>query len=347
MTVVNQLYNNSQVRRADVSATANYAVLEAFDPPFKPAVPWMEPQYSVIEGQLPPGLEVQPNSGAIQGTPRAAGFFSATLGVADSVSGMTLPAKIVNITVQPALAWSGETQIKAELLVTPGELFFWSCRSTLSPSGGRAPLTFELAAGSVPSGLEVQETECAVFGVANTNASGTQARLLVKDANNATATELALNFTIAPRLTVANAIVLPASPQLVLVNRSQSIPLLRTEHAGTRNLSCFSVSPLPPGLIIDPNQCLLNGTPTLAGNYSIRLGFLNISNGARGVFEPAVEITVNDCESCIAEQAQWKRALVFGLPLGLGAPFSLFVFFVFCKRERDVNRVVGVAPNRV
>jgi hypothetical protein len=100
-------------------------------------------QWSRTAGSLPGGLSLSA-SGAITGTPTAAGVSSFTVRVADS--GGRTASKMLTMTVDaPALTISTAT-ISAGTVGTPYSF-------TLASTGGRAPYAWRIADGALPGGL--------------------------------------------------------------------------------------------------------------------------------------------------------------------------------------------------
>ena len=113
--------------------------------------------YSITSGSLPAGLTLDPNSGAIQGTPQAAGTYPFTAQVMDS-SGSTANTATsscgIAITTPPAsptLACSAATG----LVNTPYS-------SNLVATNGTPPYTFSIASGSLPTGLFLNSSTGAI-----------------------------------------------------------------------------------------------------------------------------------------------------------------------------------------
>ncbi len=112
--------------------------------------------YSISSGALPTGLSISATTGAISGTPTATGTFNFTVNAADS-----------DTPVQNA-TFTGSIQVATPLLITGSPLpngIFGSPYSTTLASGGTAPYTCTLTAGTLPSGLTLNSSTCVLSGV--------------------------------------------------------------------------------------------------------------------------------------------------------------------------------------
>ena len=104
--------------------------------------------YSVSAGSLPAGLSLS-STGSLSGTPTAAGTFSFTVTARDSTTGTGAPftgsrafSLVVNaptVTLSPASL--------------PGAMYNSAYSQTISASGGIAPYTYTISAGTLPGGL--------------------------------------------------------------------------------------------------------------------------------------------------------------------------------------------------
>ncbi|MBI4850741.1 MAG: VCBS repeat-containing protein [Acidobacteria bacterium] len=143
---------------------------------------------SLMSGTLPPGLSLIPpatrtdNIIRIQGTPTANGTFNFTLQVVDGNGciGTQTYALVINcaaITLSPTGLANGQVGVQYS--------------QALSATGGKAPYTFSLASGNLPSGLSVFATG-GIVGTPNT--SGTfNFTVQTRDANNCVGTR---NYTL-------------------------------------------------------------------------------------------------------------------------------------------------------
>ncbi|HVF35148.1 MAG TPA: ice-binding family protein [Candidatus Saccharimonadia bacterium] len=118
--------------------------------------------YTVSSGQLPGGLVLNPATGAITGTPAAAGTFTFSVTARDANTCLgTRPYQIVvaalgcpAITLNPATLPPGNT----------GVIY----NQTITASGGQGPYMFSVASGALPAGLTLNPTTGVISGLPTT-----------------------------------------------------------------------------------------------------------------------------------------------------------------------------------
>ena len=122
--------------------------------------------WSVAAGSLPPGLAMNSSTGAISGTPSAAGTTNFTVQVADSSSTQQTALGALSIVVSTsAPAPSVSVNVSALLNGTVQQPYTGAVAAT----GGTAPYTFSVASGSLPSGLSLNSSTGAVSGTPTTS----------------------------------------------------------------------------------------------------------------------------------------------------------------------------------
>ena len=113
--------------------------------------------WSITAGTQPPGLVINFTTGAITGTPTAAGTSNFTVKVTDSTKPTALTATTnLSLTVNGALAITTTT--------LPGGSVGTAYSSNVQSSGGLGPYTWSVTSGSLPAGLSMNS---------NGNISGT------------------------------------------------------------------------------------------------------------------------------------------------------------------------------
>jgi hypothetical protein len=107
--------------------------------------------WSVSTGVLPGGLNLNATTGAISGTPAAAGIFTFSIQLKDTAIGSKFP--------QHTTTQAFTVHVSAPLALTPGTGVLMggtqgtTYSTTIVPTGGVAPYTISLITGNVPAGL--------------------------------------------------------------------------------------------------------------------------------------------------------------------------------------------------
>ena len=228
--------------------------------------------WSITAGSLPNGLSLAAATGAISGTPSAAGTFNFTAGAADAVGGTATQA--LSITINATLAIT-TTSLPAG---TSGTAY----AQTLASSGGTAPLTWSITAGSLPTGLSLTAATGAISGTPS--AAGTfNFTAGAADAVGGTATQ-ALSITINATLAITTTS-LPAGTSgtayaQTLASSGGTAPLTWSITAGS----------LPTGLSLTAATGAISGTPSAAGTFNFTA---DIADNAGAVATQALSVVVN------------------------------------------------------
>ncbi len=115
--------------------------------------------WSLTTGTLPAGLTLNPGTGAIAGTPTAAGTSAITITATDSANPPNSAAIPLSITINaaaPPFAISTPS-LPNGTIGTPYD-------QILSASGGTAPFTWSVSTGSLPTGLSLNATTGEITG---------------------------------------------------------------------------------------------------------------------------------------------------------------------------------------
>jgi len=228
--------------------------------------------WSLQSGSLPAGLTLVASSGAITGTPTAAGTSSFTAKVTDNVGASASKALSIVVNAAPSITTSS----------LPNGNVSVAYNQTLAATGGTTPLTWAISSGSLPAGLTLTASTGAITGTPTTSGtSNFTAR--VTDNVGATATK-ALSIVILSSLTITTSS-LPADTVGVAYNQTL------TATGGTTPYTWAVLSgSLPAGLSLVAGTGAITGTPTAAGtsNFTAR-----VTDNVAATATKALSIVVN------------------------------------------------------
>ena len=176
----NGVWNATAITLAGPTATAQVGVAYNSSVQASNGVPPYT--YTRTAGSLPTGLSLNTNTGAITGTPQAAGPFTFTIQATDSAVSAPPPGNTpANAKRRTALAGSpaASTSSQFTITVSPATLTLTGptttaqvgvvYNSSLLASGGVQPYTFAITSGSLPNGLTLNTTNGAITGTPTQN----------------------------------------------------------------------------------------------------------------------------------------------------------------------------------
>jgi len=248
--------------------------------------------FSVSSGTLPTGLTFNAATATLSGTPTAGGPFSFTITATDSSTGTGAPfsgSRSYSSTVQaPALAIS-----PAEPSNLPNAAGGVAYSQTITTSGGTAPYSYAVVAGTLPPGLTLSSggvlagTPSAAgtysFRVRSTDSSTGLGPYATQGTGNYSLTVVAPSITLAPA-TLSDGTVGQAYSQTVTASGG-SAPYTYTVTQGA----------LPTGLTLSTGGTI-SGTPTAGGTFTFRITATDAGNfaGSRdyalGIGNPTIAI---------------------------------------------------------
>ncbi len=211
--------------------------------------------FSIASGALPVGLTLNASTGVISGTPTSAGSFNFTVTATDAngftgSQGYTVVVTAPTITMSPASL--------------PGSTAEMAYSQTFMASGGNAPYTYSLQAGSLPVGMSLSSAGV-LSGTPTVAGSFT---FTVRAMDSTTGTGAPFYGSHAYTLTIA-APTISVSPT-TLPNATGGVAYSQTVTAtGGAGGYVYSLSAgaLPPGIGLS-SAGVVSGTPTAAGNYN-------------------------------------------------------------------------------
>jgi uncharacterized protein (TIGR03437 family) len=238
-----------------------------------------------VSGTVPQGLNIDPASGVVGGTPNAAGTYSFTATVRDATGASASQAFTLTI----AAAGGGGTGLTITNASLPNGAMGQAYRQVLSSSGGCVnpfgPVpVFTLASGTLPPGLIVEAFADRTYGITGTpTQNGTYAfTLRVTDACGAAATA---NFSItiggvgggSSSLTAA-----PASLRFTVIQGSATAPASQAVNVTSTSAIAFTAAASTPWL----NVTAGGTTPG-----AVNVGVVNQSTLAAGVYQGSITLT--------------------------------------------------------
>jgi len=259
--------------------------------------------WAISSGSLPTGLSLVNGTGAITGTPTAAGTSSFTARITDNVGATATQA--LSIVINAAVAITTAS--------LPADTINIAYNQTLAVTGGTGALTWSVQSGNLPAGLSLVAGTGAITGTPT--ASGTTG-FTAKTADTVGASDTkALSIVINAAVSITTSS-LPSGTASVAYNQTLAAAGGTTPY--TWSLQSGS---LPAGLSIVASTGAITGTPTATGTSSFTARITDtvaasatqaLSIVINASSEPTYQFAASDGESSTSSTTfQTKTTLTF------------------------------------
>jgi len=224
--------------------------------------------WSLASGSLPTGLTLT-STGAISGTPTAAGTSSFTATVRDSGN----PVQTQSVTLSIAIA-ATPLKITASALAqaTGGRSYMQSLQAT----GGTPGYTWTITSGSLPAGLTLATTG-AITGTPTASGTSTFTALVSDSGNPVQTVAAALTISVAPA-----PITITASAMATATAGSAYSQALHATGGTAPYTWSIKSGKLPTGLSLSSSTGVISGAPTTSGTVNFTAMVMDSSSPAQG-----------------------------------------------------------------
>jgi large repetitive protein len=209
--------------------------------------------FSVSAGALPAGLSLAVSTGVISGAATTPGVYSFTITATDNNG----------VTASQAYSGTVDAGLSITTATLPTPVIGVAYSQTVATSGGIAPISFSVSAGSLPAGLSLAASTGVISGTATTPGAYSFT-ITATDGNGITAFH-AYSGTIGARLAITTTTL--ATP-VIGVAYSQAVATSSGAAPVTFSVSAGS---LPAGLSINASTGAISGAATTSGPYSFTI----------------------------------------------------------------------------
>ncbi|MBK8092917.1 MAG: putative Ig domain-containing protein [Verrucomicrobiaceae bacterium] len=238
--------------------------------------------WSVMSGDLPPGLQIQPltaTTARITGIPEQSGSYTFNIQAADAGGclGHTGPIGPVNVTC-PAITVSAGSALTSVM----GTAY----TQTTSFEATGLTGSFLWSSGSLPTGFSFNPS---TRRISTTAAAAMGVYPLTITAADASYPDCSGNITVDWRVCPLITIIAPAFPTFY-IGQSQTFALTASDGMGGSSFTWDTLLPgaFPPGVTLSSTG-ILSGSPTAAGSYNVTLRATN-ADGCAGTLPVTIVV---------------------------------------------------------
>lgn len=268
--------------------------------------------YAVTAGSLPPGLSLTAATGVLSGTPTTSGSFPFTVTATDATGGQ---GSIGCTGIQPYTIAVGCGTITLSPPSLPNATVATAYSQSVTASGGTAPYTYVVSAGSLPPGLALNASTGSLSG-APTATGSFSFTVAVTDARGCTGSQAYSFSVVCPTILLAPVSLpggfLAAPYSQTLAASGGTAPYIYSVTGGS----------LPGGFTLNGSTGLLSGTPATTASFPFT-------------------VTATDASGCTTSQAY---TLVLSCPTIAVAPPSLPTGMVATPYSQTISASGGTAP---
>ena len=212
--------------------------------------------FSIISGTLPPGMQIDPYTGDIYGTPTTLNPTPVTVVVEGRNSqGATTATVVFTVVIPPPSGLNFPTSNYTFTQYTP--------ITPIQPTVSGAGVTFAMAPGStLPSGLSIDYTTGRISGTPQVPSPTTRYTIRASNSTSSTDSNIDITVIIAPPNFSYNV-------PIRFFTGSPIVPITPVKDPTGGVVSTYTTStPLPGGLSLDPNTGTISGTPTQTTGFN-------------------------------------------------------------------------------